>query len=264
MSRLEEYYHPNEIRLLIRNEEWKSSTVGLAKGYVQANVLIIPKEKAYEFMLFCIRNPKPCAVIEVLDEGNPVPEFSCSNSDIRFDISKYRIYKKGRLDCETYNIADYWRNDFVTFILGCSFTFENALLNAGIRIKHIEESKKVPMYSTNIKCNKVGNIETNMVVSMRPISWDNIAETIQITSRYPTMHGAPVHIGSPRDIGIADIMKPDFGDPVEISNNEAPVFWACGGTVYNFVNELKCDIAITHAPSHMYILDLKDESFAVI
>lgn len=260
MSSLE-HAKPEAVRRLIRGGEWKKPTVGLAQGYVQANILILPKEKAYDFMLFCLRNPKPCTLLEVLDAGSPMPKITCSNSDIRYDLNKYRIYKQGRLECEVDHIADYWREDFVSFILGCSFTFENALIKSGVEMRHVQENKRVPMYTTNIKCTSANDLDTNMVVSMRPIPIGKLVKTIQITARYPSMHGTPVHIGAPEQIGISDITKPDFGDHVNICSNEVPVFWACGGTVFNLIEKLDCNIAITHAPSHMYILDLKDDDF---
>lgn len=252
---------PEVIRKLIRGGEWKKPTVGLAQGYAQANILILPKDKADDFLLFCMRNPKPCALIEVLDAGNPYPNISCHDSDIRYDLNKYRIYEKGHMMYEVDNIANYWRDDLVSFLIGCSFTFEKAMVNSGISIRHIQENKKVSMYSTNVKCNKANNLETNMMVSMRPISVDKLVKTIQITSRFPRMHGAPIHIGNPHMIGINDLGNPDYGDPIDIKKGEIPVFWACGGTVFNLMESLYCDIAITHAPSHMYILDLKDEYF---
>ncbi|MBP1920429.1 putative hydro-lyase [Youngiibacter multivorans] len=250
-----------EVRQLIREGKWRDATAGVASGFVQANILILPRKYVSDFMLFCIRNPKPCALIEVLDPGVTSPVNSCRNSDIRFDIPKYRVFENGRMVAEETDIANYWREDYVSFLMGCSYTFENALINSGISIRHIEEGKKVPLYSTNIACNSVSGIDVNMVVSMRPIPYKDLTKTIQITSKYPSMHGAPIHIGNPAEIGIEDINTPFLGDPVTIRENEVPVFWACGGTVYNYVEKLKCSLAITHAPSHMYILDVKDDDF---
>lgn len=255
---------PSEIRALFRQGKLNAPTVGLAKGYTQANILIVPKDTAVEVMAFCLRNPKPCPLIEVLEPGNPFPIMSCNESDIRTDLNKYRIYSKGELVKETDNILDYWREDFVSFLIGCSFTFENALINANISLRHVEENKRVSMYNTNIDCARVNGIGTKMVVSMRPIRKKDLVKTIMITSRYPSMHGAPIHIGEPEEIGIKDIMKPDLGDAVIIKEDEIPVFWACGGTVFNMANQLNCDIAITHAPSQMYVLDLKDDDFCVL
>lgn len=257
------YKNPSvgEIRRLIREGKWTAPTAGLAPGFVQANILILPKEYASDFMLFCIRNPKPCALIEVLDPGEFSPACSCKNSDIRFDIPKYRVYQNGTIVAEGTNILKYWRDDFVSFLMGCSYTFENALIDSGISIRHIEEGKRVPLYSSNIMCNRVSGIDVNMVVSMRPISYKNLTQAIQITSKYPSMHGAPIHIGNPGEIGIDDINHPFLGDPVTIKENEVPVFWACGGTVYNYVEKIKSSMAITHAPSHMYILDVQEKNF---
>ncbi len=252
---------PADVRALIRSGRLKKATAGIARGYVQANIIILPAEQAADFWLFCRKNPQPCALIEVLDAGNPYPKMACRQSDIREDIGCYRIYNKGVLTGEVDNIHAYWRPDLVSFLLGCSFTFENALLAAGIPARHIAEKKRVPMYVTNIKCKKVNGIEVNMVVSMRPIKKELVAEAVQITSRYPAMHGAPVHIGDPAAIGLLDLAQPDFGDPVEIYDGEVPVFWACGGTVFKFAEKMDCDLVITHAPSHMYVLDLRDDEF---
>lgn len=253
----------SEARKLIREGKWQGPTCGMALGFVQANLVILPKKYAYDFLLFSFRNPKPCPLLDVLDEGNPVPKIA-KDGDIRTDIPKYRIYKNGKLFDEVTNINDIWQDDFVSFLLGCSFTFEKALLENGIPVRHIEENKNVPMYITNIDTVPAGVFSGKMVVSMRPIPEKLIIRAVQVTSRFPSVHGAPVHIGDPTKIGIKNIEKPDFGDPVEIKENEVPVFWACGVTPQAVALNSKPEIMITHSPGHMFITDLKDEELAVL
>jgi len=201
--------------------------------------------------------------LDVLDAGNPVPKIA-KDGDIRTDIPKYRIYKNGKLYDEVTDIKEIWQDDFVSFLLGCSFTFEKALLENGIPVRHIEENKNVPMYITNIDTVPAGVFSGKMVVSMRPIPEKLVIRAVQVTSRFPSVHGAPVHIGDPKKIGIKDIEKPDFGDPVEIKENEVPVFWACGVTPQAVALNSKPEIMITHSPGHMFITDLRDEELAVL
>ncbi|MCF6095062.1 putative hydro-lyase [Microaerobacter geothermalis] len=254
----------SSIREAIRRGEWSKPTSGLAPGYTQANLVILPKRYAYDFLLFCVRNPKPCPLLEVTDTGSPVPVETAPGADLRTDLPKYRIYKHGELIEELNNISDYWSDDFVSFILGCSFTFERPLLQEGIPVRHIEEECNVPMYLTNIACSPAGVFSGPMVVSMRPMKPKDVIRAVQITSRFPSVHGAPVHIGNPRTIGIKDINKPDFGDPVTVYPDEIPVFWACGVTPQAVAMASKPEIMITHAPGHMFITDLKEEHHALL
>lgn len=253
---------PFKVRNQIREEKIQVPTTGLCRGYAQGNLVVLPKSLAYDFLLFAHRNPKPCPVLEVTDVGQREAKTIAKDSDITTDIPKYRVYKKGKLEGEYLNIKDYWREDFVSFVLGCSFTFESALLDEGIPVRHIENKSNVPMYKTNIQCKPAGVFSGPMVVSMRPIHVDNIVKTIQITSKYPKVHGAPVHIGNPKLIGINDIDKPDFGDPVEIKENEIPVFWACGVTPQAVAMNVKPEIMITHAPGYMFITDVKNSQLS--
>lgn len=255
---------PSDIRRLIRNNEWTKPTSGLAHGFVQANLAILPKEMAFEFLLFCQRNPKPCPLIDVTEPGSFVPELSAPNADIRTDLPKYRIYRSGKLTEERTDIIDLWNKDMVAFLLGCSFTFEEALLDNGVPVRHIEEDCNVPMYKTNIPCKKAGRFEGPTVVSMRPMSAKDAIRAVQITSRFPDVHGAPIHIGSPEQIGIRDIHQPDFGDNVTIKDDEIPVFWACGVTPQAVAMHVKPEIMITHAPGHMFITDLHNENLSTI
>src|SRR5690606_30092891 len=207
---------------------WDKPTAGMANGFIQANLAILPKELAFEFLLFSQRNPKSCPIIDVTEPGSPVPLLSAPNADIRTDLPKYRVYKNGVLTEEQTDINSYWNDDMVAFLIGCSFTFEEALLKNNIPIRHIEENRNVPMFKTNIQCVKAGRFEGPMVVSMRPMTEKEAIRAVQVTSRYPSVHGAPVHIGNPEAIGISNIHKPDVGDAVTIKDGEVPVFWARG------------------------------------
>lgn len=253
-----------EIRAQIRTGEWSAPTTGAASGYTQANLVILPQKYAYDFLLFCVRNPKTCPLIEVTDLGSPVPQKTAPEADLRTDLPKYRIYKDGKLADEVTDITAYWQDDFVSFLIGCSFTFEKPLLDNDIPIRYIEEGRNVSMYKTNIPCESAGVFAGPMVVSMRPMKPEDAIRAVQITSRFPSVHGAPVHIGDPQQIGISDINKPDFGDSVTIHDGEIPVFWGCGVTPQAAIMASKPDLVITHAPGHMFITDVKEEEHAVI
>ncbi|UOF92539.1 putative hydro-lyase [Fodinisporobacter ferrooxydans] len=255
---------PAEIRQLIRQNQLIRPTSGVANGFTQANLAILKKELAFEFLLFCQRNPKPCPILDVTEPGSAVPTLVAPNADLRTDLPKYRIYREGNLVDEVTDILKYWEDDMVAFLLGCSFTFEQALLKNKIPVRHIEENCNVPMYKTNIPCVKAGRFEGPMVVSMRPIPQKDVVRAVQVTSRFPAVHGAPVHIGTPAVIGIDDISKPDFGDPVPVRAGEVPVFWACGVTPQAIAMHVKPELMITHAPGHMFITDKRDEEFAVL
>ena len=255
---------PKEIRNLIRKGKWDKPTAGLAMGYAQANLVILPKKYAFDFLLFCQRNPKPCPLLEVLEPGEFRTNFLSSDADIRTDIPRYHIYQKGKLQKTVKDIKTFWRSDFVSFLLGCSFSFEEALVRANIPVRHIEENKNVPMFISSIPCKSAGVFHGPLVVTMRPIPLDKITQSVQITSRYASVHGAPIHIGDPSTIGIKNLRKPDFGDPVTIKKGEVPVFWACGVTPQAVVMQTKPDLCITHAPGHMFISDLLNEELAVL
>ncbi|MEK3854513.1 putative hydro-lyase [Cytobacillus sp. FSL H8-0458] len=254
----------DEARKLIRSGEWDKPTAGMANGYIQANLAILPQDLAFEFLLFSQRNPKSCPIIDVTEPGSPVPMLSAPNADIRTDLPKYRVYKNGVLSDELSDITSYWDDDMVAFLIGCSFTFEEALLKNNIPIRHIEENRNVPMFKTNIECVKAGRFEGPMVVSMRPMTEKEAIRAVQVTSRFPSVHGAPVHIGNPEAIGINNIHQPDFGDAVTIKDGEVPVFWACGVTPQAVAMHVKPEIMITHAPGHMFITNLKNEEFSVL
>jgi uncharacterized protein YcsI (UPF0317 family) len=254
--------NPKEIRTLIRKGKWDKPTAGLAMGYAQANLVILPQKHAFDFLLFCQRNPKPCPLLEVLEPGKFRTEFLSSDAEIRTDIPRYNIYRKGKLETTVTEIKSLWKRDFVTFLLGCSFSFEEALLRSKIPIRHIEENKNVPMFITNISCKPAGTFHGPLVVTMRPVPPDKVTRAVQITARYASVHGAPIHIGDPSKIGIKNMSKPDFGDPVTIKKGEIPVFWACGVTPQAVVMRAKPEFCITHTPGHMFISDLLNEELA--
>jgi len=255
---------PKIIREEIRRGELVRPTAGMAAGYVQANLAIVPKALAYDFLLFAQRNPKPCPILDVTDVGSAEPRLIAPGADLRYDIPQYRIYKAGQMVDEVPNLEKYWRDDLVCFLLGCSFTFEAALLKSEVPVRHIEENCNVPMYITNIPCKPAGEFRGNMVVSMRPVPQGKVVRAVQITSRFPAVHGAPVHIGDPAAIGIRDIDRPDFGDRVTIRPGEVPIFWACGVTPQAVAMTTKPEIMITHSPGYMFISDIRDEELAIL
>ncbi len=254
---------PPEVRALIREGKWRKPTAGLAPGFVQVNLVILPRELAYDFLLFAQRNPKPCPVIEVTDPGSPEPRLTTPGADLRTDVPKYRIYRDGTLAREVTDLLDVWTPDLVAFLLGCSFTFETGLLQAGIPVRHIEEGKNVSMFVTSIPCTPAGAFNGPLVVTMRPIPAPMVPRAVQISGRFPAVHGAPVHVGDPGALGIRDLGKPDFGDAVSIQPGEVPVFWACGVTPQAVAMQAKPPLMITHAPGHMFVTDLRDEALAV-
>ena len=249
---------PSEVRKKIRSGEISSQTSGMCMGYAQANLVILPYEEAYDFLLFAQRNPTSCPLLEVSDKGSRTLRYIAEGTDIARDIPKYRIYEHGKLVREVTDVSDIWREDFVSFLIGCSFSFEAALLEAGVPVRQIEEQCNVPMYLTNLPCVPAGIFHGNMVVSMRPMTPAMAIRATKVTSEMPRVHGAPVHLGNPAEIGIKDISRPDFGDPVTIREGEIPVFWPCGVTPQAAVMAAKPPLAITHAPGHMLITDLQN------
>jgi len=256
------YDDPKKIRAMIRKGQWKKPTAGLAPGYAQANLVILPQRYAFDFLLFCQRNPKPCPLLEVLEPGQFTTIFLSSGADIRTDLPLYYVYRKGKRQKAVPGIREIWQEDFITFLIGCSYSFEEALIRAKIPVRHIEEGRNVPMYITNIPCNTAGIFRGPLVVTMRPMPPDRIVPAVRITSRYSSVHGGPVHIGDPAAIGIRNIKRPDFGEAVTIGKDEVPLFWACGVTPQVAVMNAKPDICITHAPGHMFITDILNEELA--
>ena len=253
---------PREIRRAIRQGSFRRHTAGVAPGYVQGNVCILPREYAEEFRFFCERNPKPCPLLAMSQPGDPrLPQLG-EDIDIRTDVPRYRVFRDGVLVEEVTDLRDLWRNDLVTFVLGCSFSFEEALLAAGLPLRYVAEGRNVSMYRTSIDCAPAGRFRGKLVVSMRPFKPADAIRAIEITSRYPRAHGAPVHIGRPDLIGIGDLAKPWAGDPTQVRDDELPVFWACGITPQSVVLDAKPSLCITHAPGHMLVTDLENAALA--
>ncbi len=254
---------PSEARRIIRAGEYTGHTAGIAPDYVQGNLCILPKELAQEFAAFCQRNPKPCPVIGMGAPGDPsLPDLG--DIDIRTDLPRYRVFKDGKLVDEPTDIAKYWSDDLVTFLLGCSFSFELPILQEGIRLQHVERNTVVPMYRTSIDCVPAGRFKGRMVVSMRSFAPAEAIRAIQITSRFPAVHGAPVHLGLPEAIGVQDLMRPDWGDPPDMKPGELPVFWACGVTPQVAIEAARPSICITHKPGSMLITDKRNSALAAL
>jgi uncharacterized protein YcsI (UPF0317 family) len=251
------------VRSAVREGTITGPTAGMALGYAQANVVIVPRDLAFDFLLFCQRNPKPCPLLDVTEPGSAEPCAVAPGADLRHDVPRYRVWRRGELAEEPTDIEHLWRDDLVGFLLGCSFTFEAAMLRAGLPVRHIEEGKNVPMHRTNIACKPAGVLEGPMVVSMRPMTPAQAVQAVQVTSRYPAVHGAPVHWGDPAAIGIGNVDKPNWGDAVTIHAGEVPVFWACGVTPQAVLMQAKPEFAITHSPGCMFVTNVKDESLAV-
>jgi uncharacterized protein YcsI (UPF0317 family) len=252
------------VRQLVRSGEWRGVTSGIAPGYVQANLAILPRDLAFDFLLFCQRNPKPCPLLEVIEAGGTEPVLTTPGADIRTDVPGYRVYENGVLVAEVDSLVPLWSDDLVSFLLGCSFSFEAAMTDVGIPLRHQEMGRNVSMYITNIPTTPAGVFAGPMVVSMRPIRHDQLVRAVQVTSRFPATHGAPVHIGDPLAIGIRDITRPDYGDPVEIHPGEVPVFWACGVTPQAVALTCKPPLLITHSPGRMFITDQRDADYAIL
>ena len=252
-----------ETRSRIRGGEYDGPTGGLARGHVQTNLVILPEDYAFDFLKFCVRNPKSCPVLEVTDVGSPVPVSMAPEADLRTDVPKYRVYEGGKLTDEPADIRSYWREDLVSFLIGCSFTFERALLDAGLYLAHLDQGKNVPMYVTGRECVASGPFAGPMVVSMRPYRPEEIPLAVAVSGRYPTMHGAPVHVGAPEALGIRDLGEPEFGDPIEVAEDQIPVFWGCGVTPQAVAATARPPLMITHSPGHMFITDRLDGEFEV-
>jgi uncharacterized protein YcsI (UPF0317 family) len=259
-----EYLLPShEARLSYRSGKG-GSTAGVAKGFVQGNLAILPEKFAGSFHRFCQLNPKPCPIIGMSDVGDPrIPALGL-DLDIRTDVPRYRVWRDGEVIEEPTDVREHWRDDLVAFVLGCSFSFEEALLAEGLPIRHIERDVRVPMYRTNIACQSAGPFAGPMVVSMRPFTPAQAIRAVQITTRFPSVHGAPVHLGHPQSIGIKDIVRPDYGDAVPVEADEIPVFWACGVTPQAVIAAAKVPFAITHAPGLMLVTDLQNKDLAVL
>jgi uncharacterized protein YcsI (UPF0317 family) len=249
-----------ELRAAIRSASYRSHTAGLGDGYLQTNLAILPESVALDFMRFCQRNPKPCPLVGVSDTGNPSMFTLGADIDIRTDVPAYNLYRDGRLDRSVTDIRDAWDDGMVAFALGCSFTFERALKEAGIAVWHVENDTTVPMFRSSIDTVPAGPFGGKMVVSMRSIDANRVDEAVAISRRYPLAHGTPVHVGDPAAIGIADVSHPDWGDPAPVGPDQVTMFWACGVTPQVAIEAAGVPLCITHKPGHMLITDVPEDA----
>jgi uncharacterized protein YcsI (UPF0317 family) len=248
-----------EARARIRAGAWRRPTAGVAEGFVQANLVVVPAAVAGSFRAFCDRNPQPCPLLEVTSPGSAEPVQVAPGADVRVDLPRYRVYRDGVLAAEVDTLAAYWRADLVAFLLGCSFTFEATLARAGVPLRHVELGCNVAMYRTSVACEPAGPFHGPLVVSMRPVPEELVEVAIRVTERFPRAHGGPVHVGDPARLGIADLGSPDYGDPLPVRPGEVPVFWACGVTPQAAAEAARLPLMLTHVPGHMFITDLRDE-----
>ncbi|MBX9788658.1 MAG: putative hydro-lyase [Pirellulales bacterium] len=251
-----------ELRAVIRTGQWTAPTTGLAVGYAQANLVILPADYAAEFNEFCRLNPRPCPLIAQTAPGDPCPRDVAPGADLRTDVPRYRVFRHGVPDDrEPTDISELWRDDLVGFLLGCSFTFEHALVAAGLPVRHLDEGRNVPMYRTSVACQPAGRFAGPLVVSMRPYAPSQVRDVIAITGQFPTMHGAPLHVGDPAALGIERLDRPNFGDAVTVRTDEVPAFWACGVTPQLALAAARPELCVTHSPGCMFVTDRSDESF---
>ncbi|MFF3513986.1 putative hydro-lyase [Streptomyces sp. NPDC002573] len=264
VTAVDEHAHawsPREARARFR-EGLTGATAGTAAGHTQVNLISVPADWAYDMLVFCQRNPKPCPVLDVTDAG-AFGTVLADGADLRTDLPRYRVWRDGELVDEPTDVLAHWRDDLVSFLIGCSFTFECALSDAGVPLRHIEQGRNVPMYVTARQCRPAGRLSGPMVVSMRPVPPQHLAAAIRESGLLPAVHGSPVHCGDPSGLGIDDLDRPDFGDPVDAEADDIPVFWACGVTPQAAVMASRPPFAITHAPGQMFITDARDDQYRV-
>jgi uncharacterized protein YcsI (UPF0317 family) len=250
---------PGEARGLFRDGA-SLPTAGWCAGYTQVNLIAVPADWAYDVLLFCGRNPKPCPVLDVTDPGSWSTTLA-PGADLRTDVPRYRVWENGRLIDEPSDVIGVWHSDLVGFLIGCSFTFETALTDAGVPLHHVEQGRNVAMYVTNRDCRPAGRLHGRMVVSMRQIPRDLVGTATRVSALMPSVHGGPVHVGEPGALGIEDLARPDFGDPVEAQPGDVPVFWACGVTPQAVLMASRPSFAITHAPGYMLVTDARDTDY---
>jgi uncharacterized protein YcsI (UPF0317 family) len=253
---------PTQFRAKVSQGKWRKSTISICGGYVQANLVALPKAFAFDFTMFCLRNPRPCPILEILEPGDPIVREMARDSDIRIDLPQYRIFENGKMKCDVDGIKEHWRDDLVTFLIGCSYTFEEALIRGGVPIRNYLQGKDPGVYISSIKCQPAGMFAGPMVVTMRPVPANLVSRAVQITSRFPKAHGPPVHIGDGALIGIPDYRNIDFGNVPEMEDGEVPLFWGCGVTPQMAALQAKISFMITHKPCHMFVSDLRIEEIA--
>ncbi|MCB2189021.1 MAG: putative hydro-lyase [Deltaproteobacteria bacterium] len=255
---------PAQVRARIARGEITGPTAELCPGFGQANLVIVPRDWAFDFLLFALRNPRSCPLVEVLDPGDPFTRVTADHADLRREIPRYRVWEKGKLKAEPTDITPWWRDGLVSFLLGCSFSFDAALMAAGLPVRHVEAGCNVPMYRTSVPARPAGRLGGPLVVSMRPMPPELVEKAHAVSGRFTSSHGAPVHHGDAGALGIADLAAPHYGDAVEVRPGEVPVFWACGVTPQAVLVESGVDFAITHAPGHMFITDLPAGEMAAV
>ena len=255
---------PQALRHAIRRGEHRGNTSGFAAGFVQCNIVILPAQCASDFLRFCQLNPRPCPLIASAGSPGDPSLPPLGDVDIRTDVPSYRVFRDGAMVDEVTDITGLWRDDLVTFALGCSFSFEEALLADGLEVRNVSAGVNVPMYRTSIDCTPAGSFSGKMVVSMRPFKAADAIRAVQICTRFPAVHGAPVHLGDPGLIGITDLAQPDYGDPVCLEQDELPLFWACGVTPQVALETARPPFAITHSPGCMLVTDLRNSRLAVL
>ena len=261
---MNELLSPQALRRAIRAGTYSGNTSGLAAGFVQCNIVILPAAWANDFLRFCQLNPRPCPLIAMATSPGDYTLPPLGDVDIRTDVPSYRLFRNGEFVEEKTDITALWQSDLVTFALGCSFSFEEALLADGLEVRNVTEGVNVPMYRTSIDCNSAGPFAGKMVVSMRPFAAAQAIRAVQICTRFPAVHGAPVHLGDPALIGIGDLARPDYGDAVSVRSNELPLFWACGVTPQVALEAARPPLAITHSPGCMLVTDLRNSQLAVL
>jgi uncharacterized protein YcsI (UPF0317 family) len=251
---------PAELRMQARRGEWRGTTAGQCPHHQQANLVLLPAQVAAEFASFCTRNPKPCPLIEITPPGDPEPRLSAPGADLRTDVPSYRVYRRGELVEKRSDLHEVWRDDLVGFLLGCSHTFEHALGEAGVEIRHVARGTTVPMFISSLRCLPAGRFAGPMVVTLRPVPRVQMGLVLELSARYPHAHGAPVHVGDPAQIGLEDLEQPDFGQPVPVAEDDIPVFWGCGVTPQVVAREARPELMITHEPGQMFMTDLPREA----
>jgi uncharacterized protein YcsI (UPF0317 family) len=255
---------PSVVRGHIRSGAYKGDSWGVAPGYAQTALVAVPRALALEFLTFAQRNPGPCPILEITDPGAPLVQRMAPGADLRTDLSRYRVFERGQMVAQPHDVREYWRDDMVGFLIGCTGSFESYLTGAGIRLRHLEEGKVGAIFLTNVPCTPAGPLRGPLAVSMRPIHWSQVRSVVQLTSRFPAFHGAPVHVGDPRVIGIPDLAQPWFGDILDVRGDEVPVFWACSVTPQVVALEAKLDFMITNAPACMFVSDVPTVQMALL
>ena len=249
--------------MLFRTGQYTGRTSSFSQGYVQGSLYILPEEYALDFATYCHRNPKACPLLAIGLVGDPYLPVLGQDLDVRTDVPRYRVMQDGEVIDEPTDIRNLWRDDFVSFVVGCSFSFEHALTMSGVSLRECARGDNVVMYQTNIDTFPAGPFGGKLIVTMRPLVPAQAIQAIQVTSHFQNSHGAPVHIGVPEHIGISDLESPLFNaKPPQMRPDELPVFWACGVTALFAVKHARPSMCIMHKPGSMVIADLQNTGLA--